>query len=161
MAIRPSFKKAWDRFSEVAVSVPALGKKIGGKVEANIADGTFTNGCAIRMSYVLNYNNVPIPKGGKYATVSGADGKRYMFRVREMMSFLGDVFGAADFKKTSPHVADFSGKKGILTFDVEGWSDATGHATLFDGTICSDHCYFTEDLAAPVTAKLGKIWILK
>ena len=25
-----------------------------------------------------------------------------------------------------------------------GWSDAQGHATLFDGSSCYDHCYFNE-----------------
>nr|WP_217496994.1 T6SS effector amidase Tae4 family protein [Pseudoduganella umbonata] len=36
------------------------------------------------------------------------------------------------------------GKKGVILFEVSGWSDAQGHATLFDGRSCYDHCYFNE-----------------
>ncbi|WP_275556011.1 T6SS effector amidase Tae4 family protein [Mixta sp. Marseille-Q2659] len=31
---------------------------------------------------------------------------------------------------------------GILIFTVNSWSDASGHATLWNGYTCSDHCYF-------------------
>ena len=36
------------------------------------------------------------------------------------------------------------GKKGVILFEVSGWSDAQGHATLFNGQSCYDHCYFNE-----------------
>lgn len=36
------------------------------------------------------------------------------------------------------------GKKGVILFEVTGWSDAAGHATVFNGTQCYDHCYFNE-----------------
>ncbi|MBI6717193.1 T6SS effector amidase Tae4 family protein, partial [Pseudomonas syringae] len=35
-------------------------------------------------------------------------------------------------------------KKGIILFEISGWTDAKGHATLFDGNLCYDHCYFNE-----------------
>jgi len=70
--IRPFFGAAWAKFIEVNVPVADVGKKIGGKVEQNIASGVFQNACPIRMSYVLNYTGVPIPRTG-YAVVSGAD----------------------------------------------------------------------------------------
>jgi hypothetical protein len=85
--IRPFFGTAWAKFSEVNVPVADVGKKIGGKVEQNIKSGVFQNACPIRMSYVLNYTGVPIPRSS-YAVVSGADGKWYMYRVNDMMSFL-------------------------------------------------------------------------
>lgn len=31
---------------------------------------------------------------------------------------------------------DLTGKKGIIVFVVSGWSDATGHADLWDGSAC-------------------------
>jgi len=36
------------------------------------------------------------------------------------------------------------GKKGVILFEVSGWSDPQGHATLFNGQSCYDHCYFNE-----------------
>jgi hypothetical protein len=92
---RPFFGVAWTKFSEVNVPVAQVGKKIGGKVEQNIASGTFQNACPIRMSYVLNYTGVAIPRTG-YAVVSGSDSKWYMYRVNDMMLFLEKTFGAAD-----------------------------------------------------------------
>lgn len=35
-------------------------------------------------------------------------------------------------------------KQGIILFEVSGWSNATGHATLFNGRTCYDQCYFNE-----------------
>ena len=67
---RPSFTSAWSRFNEVNLPVASVGKKIGGKVGSNVASGIFQNACPIRMSYVLNYCGVRIPKSG-YAVVSG------------------------------------------------------------------------------------------
>lgn len=55
---RPNFSVAWSLFADVNVPVKAVGKKIGGKVEANIESGVFKNACPIRMSYVLNRTGV-------------------------------------------------------------------------------------------------------
>ena len=67
---RPNFQAAWSAFARVNVSVAEVGKLIGGKVEANIADGTFANACPIRISYVLNETGSPMHRG-KFAAVSG------------------------------------------------------------------------------------------
>ncbi|MCA8364030.1 type VI secretion system amidase effector protein Tae4 [Burkholderia contaminans] len=37
-----------------------------------------------------------------------------------------------------------AGRQGVILFEVSGWSDAQGHATLFNGRTCYDHCYFNE-----------------
>ncbi|WP_425542118.1 hypothetical protein [Bowmanella denitrificans] len=42
----------------------------------------------------------------------------------------------------------------MLLFDVEQWTDATGHATVWSGTYCSDKCYFP-------LSKRAQIWVLK
>ncbi|MDB5047240.1 MAG: hypothetical protein JWO30_311 [Fibrobacteres bacterium] len=40
--------------------------------------------------------------------------------------------------------AALKGKKGILFFKVNIWSDAQGHFTLWNGEKCSDNAYFRE-----------------
>lgn len=143
--LRPTFVKAWHSFSEVNVSVADVGKKIGGKVEHNIKAGIFQNACPIRMSYVLNQNGVPIPYGAGYATVSGADKQWYMFRVKDMMTFLDKTFGKPDKTAKSPKVSDFAGAKGLIVVKGHGWSNAVGHVTLWNGTVCSDSCHLLAD----------------
>ncbi|HDR2453010.1 TPA: type VI secretion system amidase effector protein Tae4 [Enterobacter ludwigii] len=141
-AMRPAFGAAWNRFKEVNVNVGQVGKLLGGKVQHNIDAGIFKNACPIRMSYVLNYCGIPIPSNSKYATVTGNDKKRYMFRVKDMIAFLPTVLGHADMSVASSTPAQFSGKQGIIIFTGHGWRDATGHVTLWNGNICSDDCHF-------------------
>ncbi|WP_225318659.1 type VI secretion system amidase effector protein Tae4 [Cellvibrio sp. KY-GH-1] len=157
---RPKFLTMWRNFKSVYADgkVTSVGNKIGGKVKQNIDLGVqdprlgFTNECALRMSYSLNYSGISIPRGS-WNTVSGGDNKWYIFRVRDIVSFLNNSFGKPDKTIETPKPKDFSALKGILVFNVN-WSDATGHATLWDGSTCSDHCYFPE-------AKEASIWILK
>lgn len=138
--------------------VATVGKKIGGKVGANIELGEkdpnlgFTNACAIRMSYSLNYSGSPIVRGA-WSTVTGGDRKSYIYRVKDLLTYLRQKFGSADKTVKNPKPTDFAGLKGILVFEVD-WNDASGHATLWDGSVCSDHCYF------PV-ARGASIWLLK
>jgi hypothetical protein len=135
-----------------------VGTKIGGKVGDNIELGKrdplagFTNACAIRMSYSLNYSGAPVVRGA-WATVSGADKNWYLFRVRDLLPYLTNTFGKADKTVKKPKESDFANMKGILVFSVP-FADATGHATLWDGHTCSDHCYFPR-------ATEASIWILK
>ena len=80
---RPNFLQAWQRFSEININVAKVGEKIGGNVGVNIDIGVtdpkhgFTNACAIRMSYVLNYTGAKISRGS-WATVSGKDKNWYI-----------------------------------------------------------------------------------
>jgi hypothetical protein len=105
------------------------------------------------MSYTLNYSGIPITHGA-WASVSGADKRQYIYRVSDMLKFLVSTFGKPDRTLKNPKPADFSKDKGILVFSVPGWSDASGHATLWNGNSCSDHCYF------PVATE-ASIWLLK
>ncbi len=156
---RPTFQTTWQKFIEIQAdgTLAAVGKKIGGKVEENIELGLtdpkagFTNACAIRMSYCLNHAGVRITRG-MWKTVSGADGRQYIYRVADLIRFLKHAFGAPDKTVKSPTMADFADMQGILVFGVE-WMDATGHATLWNGRACSDHCHF------PI-AKEASIWLL-
>jgi len=145
MTSRPSFARAWAAFAKVNIPVADVGAFIGGKVADNVKEGIFQNACPIRMSYVLNQTGVPVPKHGGYATVSGADGKWYMFRVLDMMNFLTKTFGKPDRLVKSPGSADFSGSQGILVVKGHGWSNAVGHVTLWNGALCSDHCHLAAD----------------
>jgi hypothetical protein len=155
---RPKFNSMWKHFSTVHVSVPAVGKIIGGKVEKNIEieftkpGAGFANACAIRMSYCLQKSGIIISKG-HWDTVSGGDKKLYIFRVADMKTFLGETFGKPDKTVFNPRESDFVGVKGILVF-TQQFIGASGHATLWDGRLCSDHCYF------PRSTKV-ELWQLK
>ncbi|MBH3003123.1 type VI secretion system amidase effector protein Tae4 [Serratia marcescens] len=159
MMSRPSFQQAWQRFSEINVDITDVGKKIGGNIGLNIELGVneplqgFTNACAIRMSYTLNYSGFKVERGA-WKTVSGKDKNWYIYRARDIINFLSYKFGKPDKTIKNPTPSDFSKDKGILVFTVPGWNDASGHATLWNGTTCSDHCYFPKSSEA-------SIWLLK
>ena len=160
MLSRPAFSMMWTNFAIVygKGEIAQVGETIGGKVGENIALGFkdpklgFTNACAIRLSYSLNYSGHPILRG-PWNTVSGGDKKLYLYRVKDLLTYLNSKFGPPDKTTKSPKPSDYYGLKGILVFDVS-WNDASGHATLWDGSSCSDHCYF------PVAAS-ASLWLLK
>ena len=101
---------------------------IDGKVEEN----SFSNTCAVRVCRALNYAGAPIVRARAAASVSGADGKWYIFRVRDMAAYLRLTFGPPDFTVTPAQANQLNGHQGIIVFEISGWSDATGHATLLD-----------------------------
>lgn len=116
---------------------------VGGRVDADWIKNT----CAIRVSRSLNYSGRPIP--GSKKTISGADGLWYFFRVVDLKEYLITNFGPPSLvlKRTAGKAIAkelIKNKKGIVHFDVPGWSDATGHFTLWDGTACGDKCYFEQ-----------------
>lgn len=153
---RPTFLRMWKEFTKIYGdgTIAIVGEMIGGKVQANIELGAteptqgFTNACAIRMSYCLNYSGVAIPRG-EWKTVSGSDGNLYIYRVADLLKFLKYSFGKPDKTIKNPKVTDFDARKGILVFNVN-WSDASGHATLWNGSGCSDECYFPLALEASI-----------
>jgi len=183
---RPNLAMMWTRFADVGpmnsggyprgtiADLRRIGDKIGGAVKANFDAGIkdiegspggfpphplgFTNGCATRMSYVLNYDGVHIPQiSGE--TVTGADKKNYIFRVRTMDSFLSRTFGKPDIAKGANSVpTDFRGKKGIIAFAVQ-FSDASGHITLWNGEAAVDEAYFTPETRHGAAMLGAKLWI--
>ncbi|MEY4582958.1 MAG: hypothetical protein RL701_7661 [Pseudomonadota bacterium] len=149
---RPRFDAAWTLFQRIHGngSLANIGKVAGGKVKANIDARVFKNGCALRMSYVLNRVGVPI-RDTKATTVYDQDGHRNFFRVKDVLPFLQARFGPADLVVDKPTAAAFKGRRGILLFEVSVWDDSTGHATLWNGVVgnpCADHCYFAEAFRA-------------
>lgn len=148
---RPSFTAAWAasmRIYDPANSAAKVAKVIGGNVAANINSQDpklrWRNTCAVRLSYILNQAGMHIPHMPGQ-TVSGSDKRGYFFRVRNLISFLESRWGKAEIVKyPPPGGGTLAGKKGLILFEVSGWPDAEGHATLFDGSACYDHCYFNE-----------------
>lgn len=96
------------------------------------------------MSYILGEDGMVMPRiPGQ--TVSGGDNRQYFFRVRDLIRFLEQRWGKADGVKYPPsNGGPLAGRQGVILFEVSGWSDAQGHATLFNGRTCYDHCYFNE-----------------
>lgn len=119
-------------------SVQDVKSLIGGGVNQN----WITNTCVVRVSRSLNYAGDPIPGNFKgLLTVKGGDGKRYALRVREFKKYLISKYGQPDVTHTNTSLSanipnSFIGKQGIIMFEVSGWSDATGHVTLWDGFDC-------------------------
>ena len=143
-------------FSKMKVAYPKgsaeeVFKLIGGKILAN----NFANSCAIRVSRSLNYSGHSIKYIPPNLTVSGSDGKWYIYRVKELIKYLKANYGEPDTTVVNkPHQVKFKGKNGIIIFEVDAWDDASGHATLWDGSTCSDKCYF------PLSKKV-MLWELK
>lgn len=140
----PSFRKMWDNYP--ADKDPAKVKKlIGGKVDA----GWITNTCTIRLSRAFNYAGDSIARGeaGLHA-VSGADGKWYAFRVREMEKYLRAKYGPPHVEATGKDAGKLrgavKGHRGVIQFDVRGWTDATGHMDMWDGTRVRFSEYFAK-----------------
>lgn len=117
---------------------------------------TWSNTCATRMSYALNYSGIRLPVAPNHGSLIGDDKFNYWIRVKDLKKFLKDRFKGAD-ESFSPKkltasdctqegvnaraievndgiIKKITGKHGIIVFDVEGWSDASGHFTLWDGS---------------------------
>lgn len=165
--IRPSFDTAWaasQRIYDPMNSGTRVAKVIGGNVKKNIDNPApaqrWENTCAVRMSYILSQAGMRMPSI-RGQTVSGADGRQYFFRVRDLIGFLTQQWGTAEVVKyPASGSGALAGKKGVILFEVSGWSNAQGHATLFNGFSCYDHCYFNEPEAKYRTNR-ANFWSLR
>jgi len=167
MSERPNFIAAWSAAKRIYDPLEPLKKvkdTIGGmemkNFEISPEQGGWENSCAVRMSYVLNYTGHPIPRI-KNKTVSGGDYKWYFYRVRDLIACLYQVWGDPELIIDFPHipVKSLKNKNGLILFEVTGWGNAEGHATFWDGSICSDHCYFNDAGRRYFTTK-ANFWIL-
>jgi len=121
-------------------------KMIGGKVELNYDIGVFNNACAIRISRALNSSGgihlIPFikelsPNGKIESQVSTGKNKLWhIFRVKILVKHLTKIYGGPEELKPGEYKEKLKNRKGIIVFEVLGWSDATGHADLWDGTRC-------------------------
>ncbi len=103
---------------------------VGGYYKLNVDSGIFQNSCASRVSYVLNKSGEHIPYM-KDTTSSGENGYKYIFRVQGLKTYLENTYGPAQIIDTN--ITSFLGYKGIIIFETGSlWSDASGHATLWN-----------------------------
>ena len=164
--IKPNFATAWAAAIDIydpADAAERVAMVIGGQVDRNIHSSDpalrWVNTCAVRMSYILNKSGALVPKITDQ-TVSGADGHQYFYRVKDLINYLKKEWGQpAIVKYPQPGGGTLAGKKGVILFEVSGWSNAQGHATLFNGSTCYDHCYFYEPSASYRTEQ-ANFWSL-
>lgn len=95
-------------------------------------------------------------------TVSGDDKKWYFFRVKDLIDFLNLRWGSADMILPFPVAGkqEMFEKRGVILFEDAGWQDANGHASLWNGSECYDHCYFNQEGANYRTNRAG-FWSLR
>jgi hypothetical protein len=111
-----------------------------------------SNSCVMRMCKAFNSvgKQHEIPESHKgFLTVLGGDQKNYAIRVMDFIHYLHKRYRAPDIVKTGSHMvaASFAGKKGIIAWHIDGWNDARGHFTLWDGSnglFEGAHHYFDE-----------------
>jgi Type VI secretion system (T6SS), amidase effector protein 4 len=114
----------------------------------------YSNTCAVRMSYALNRSGMKLPVAPDGGNMMGDDKLNYWIRVKQLKKKLSDQFGKPDkelvhqhierttqkdlvkdrMAKTDKFLTEIKTMKGIVVFEVEGWKDATGHFTLWDGS---------------------------
>jgi len=129
-----------------SLPAPAVFKQIGGKVELNFDMGIFGNACATRVSRALNMSGgvhlIPFYKAigpnGKFEgqVSSGKNKNWYIFRVKILIKYLTEKYGKPDIYSPAEHEKSLNGRNGIIIYEVHGWSDATGHADLWESTKC-------------------------
>lgn len=137
-----------------AHGLDAVKKLIGGGADADYIQ----NACALRISRALNYSGAPLPPGSSdtFVRVKGADGMRYALRMRELRRHLQRTFGPPSLltKEKSPP-SSWQTNKGIIVFEVSGWSNATGHMDLWNGYDCEYHGYWSESFEVALWASVG------
>jgi Type VI secretion system (T6SS), amidase effector protein 4 len=127
---------------------PKVIQQIGGELTQSWVG---PNSCVMRMSKAFNYAGAAheIPKSPKgLLTVAGADGKNYAIRVIEFIDYLHTHYRQPDLVKTGTGMKPESfTSKGIIAWLIDGWSDARGHFTLWDGSqglFEGEHHYFAD-----------------
>ncbi|XP_078605909.1 uncharacterized protein LOC144878803 [Branchiostoma floridae x Branchiostoma japonicum] len=98
------------------------------------------NTCAMRISHAFIKAGKRLSPGScNWAGVRDRNGNSYIIRVATMRCYLVNEYGNPDI--TGDSADDFQHRKGIIVMERCGWSDATGHVDLWDGTACVGKCY--------------------
>jgi hypothetical protein len=136
----PDGRTMWQNYP--ADDAATVKRNIGGGVDASY----ITNTCVVRLSAALNAAGHPIPSAlPGLATVAGKDGKRYALRVREIRKYLEATYGPPTYVVAGPSAkAALAGKRGIILFEVAGFSDATGHVDMWNGRTARYQDFFSE-----------------
>lgn len=112
------------------------------------------NTCAVRMAYALNRNGMILAKGKAVVMPDNPKDKyQYWLKVQDLIPELKKRLGKPNGERNIGVLADVNtvsmserrnyvqtniinkikGRKGIIVFEVSGWTNATGHFTLWDG----------------------------
>jgi hypothetical protein len=142
------FEAMWAAYPNPGGTAAEAKRTIGGQVDA----AWITNTCVIRISRSFNASGNPIPAVADdgLATIKGGDGENYALRVREFTRWMKRRYGQPDLvhEASTPEggevPAAFLGRQGVIIFEVEGWTDATGHADLWNGARCRHADYFAR-----------------
>jgi hypothetical protein len=143
-----NFDDMWDAYPNPGGMAEEAKHTIGGQAIAESIDNT----CVLRMSRAFNYSGNPIPKSStdEIVTIRGGDGLNYALRVREFTRYLRRKYGPPTVEHSYPAPgggdipASFKGRQGVIVFEVDGWTDATGHIDLWNGSRCRHNAYFNR-----------------
>jgi hypothetical protein len=87
--------------------------------------------------HLIPYFKAIGPNGKLEPQVSSGTNKNwYIFRVKMLVKHLTSRYGKPESFTKLEYKSKLNNRKGIIIFEVVGWSDATGHADLWDGTKC-------------------------
>ncbi|GJE61676.1 T6SS effector amidase Tae4 family protein [Methylobacterium trifolii] len=161
---KPSFDWMWTYFPDHGKypTLKDLFGWLGGGLKRNIDEpgfGPAGNTCAARMSRALNYANHPITakqiKQLSLNALLGDDKKHYLFRVRELRTYLTHTIGVTPKTVKKDFQTAFAGERGIVAFRVAGWQSASGHIALWDGSSFreNDHDDYRAQQDDPSTAE--------
>jgi hypothetical protein len=108
------------------------------------------------MCYALNKSGLKI-QFEKSKTSSGEGGDWYYPRLDDLARFLERTLGAPTLLNKNTWQQDAANKQGIIVLMLQ-FSDASGHATLWDGksTIDPDHAYWNDP-----RFRGAKLWVIK
>lgn len=145
------FSKIWRSYPHGEAE--EVKQHIGGGINADY----ITNTCVIRVARAfsqagMKIGSVRLSSGAEMLKVKGANGVGLPIRVREFNQYMRATYGAPRLHVKTPDGGDgfddipsaLAGKKGIISFDVRVWDDATGHFDLWDGKECAHKCYFDK-----------------
>ncbi len=146
MARLKNFDEMWDAYPNPGGTSEEAKHTVGGRATSALIDNT----CVLRVSRAFNYSGNRIPRSStdEIVTIRGGDGRNYALRVREFTRYMKRKYGRPDITHDYPEPGGgpipetFKGRQGVIIFDVRGWSDATGHADLWNGAKCRHNCYF-------------------
>lgn len=119
----------WDNFPDHTLypTLTALHTYIGGQLAKNInvpGFGPEGNTCAVRMSRAFNYGGMPLSSklisALKLHPLLGADKNPYLFRVKEMTTYISHAVGVTPIVATKDFDTAFAGKRGIISLHRKG-----------------------------------------
>lgn len=167
---KPSLSRLWAAFPDHQryPTLRDLYTMMGGVAEQNIyakGFGPKGNTCASRLSHAFNEGGAPISAAVARTvgaeTIGTAKGQRVIFRVEHFRKYLRATLGVPQSDTVRPFDDNFRSKRGIISFTVEGWNDATGHIALIDhGRYREASDNYASLALGPVRTIRGDFWVL-